>query len=138
MGITVATLSPHTGGFLVLILLQESMFLRGIALPRGSLQEVLHWRDVLARVYLSRLCYTWSWVHVLDERIDTVISIWFNPAEKDIFATTASDRSIVLYDLRMVSPLNKLIMQTRNNAIAWNPREYMNFTAANEDCNCYS
>lgn len=69
---------------------------------------------------------------------DTVISVRFNPAEKDIFATTASDRSIVLYDLRMASPLHKLIMQTRNNAIAWNPREPMNFTAANEDCNCYS
>jgi WD repeat and SOF domain-containing protein 1 len=38
----------------------------------------------------------------------------------------------------MESPLNKLIMQTRNNAIAWNPREPMNFTAVNEDCNCYS
>eukprot|EP01018_Ginkgo_biloba_P030087 Gb_30586 [translate_table: standard] len=69
---------------------------------------------------------------------DTVISVRFNPAEKDIFATTASDRSIVLYDLRMMSPLNKLIMQTRTNAIAWNPREPMNFTAANEDCHCYS
>uniref|UniRef100_A0A0D6R4A4 DDB1- and CUL4-associated factor 13 n=1 Tax=Araucaria cunninghamii TaxID=56994 RepID=A0A0D6R4A4_ARACU len=69
---------------------------------------------------------------------DTVISLRFNPAEKDVFATTGSDRSIVLYDLRMASPLHKLIMQTRNNAIAWNPREPMNFTAANEDCNCYS
>jgi len=114
------------------------MFWQWLALPGGSLQEVLHWRDVLARVYLAILCYTWSWAHVLDERLDTVISIRFNPAEKDIFATTASDCSIFLYDLRMVSPLNKLKMQTRNNAIAWNPREYMNFTPTNEDCNCYS
>ncbi|KAF6152074.1 hypothetical protein GIB67_031396 [Kingdonia uniflora] len=54
------------------------------------------------------------------------------------FAVTASDRSITLYDLRLSSPLRKLIMRTKSNAIAWNPMEPMNFTAANEDCNWYS
>lgn len=29
-------------------------------------------------------------------------------------------------------------MQTRCNALAWNPREAFNFTVANEDCNCYT
>jgi WD repeat and SOF domain-containing protein 1 len=29
-------------------------------------------------------------------------------------------------------------MQTRCNALAWNPVEAFNFTAANEDCNLYS
>ncbi|KAH9792276.1 DDB1- and CUL4-associated factor 13 [Citrus sinensis] len=47
---------------------------------------------------------------------DTVISVRFNPAEPNVLATTASDRSITLYDLRMSSPARK----------------------ANEDCNCYS
>ncbi|XP_022746698.1 DDB1- and CUL4-associated factor 13-like isoform X2 [Durio zibethinus] len=28
--------------------------------------------------------------------------------------------------------------KTKTNSIAWNPMEPMNFTAANEDCNCYS
>jgi hypothetical protein len=41
-----------------------------LALPRGSLQEVLHLHDVLARVYLARLCYTLSRARVLDERPD--------------------------------------------------------------------
>ncbi|THF94342.1 hypothetical protein TEA_019922 [Camellia sinensis var. sinensis] len=49
-----------------------------------------------------------------------------------------SDRSIAIYDLRMSSPARKLIMRTKTNSIAWNPMEPMNFTAANEDCNCYS
>ncbi|THU69878.1 hypothetical protein C4D60_Mb08t19070 [Musa balbisiana] len=49
-----------------------------------------------------------------------------------------SDRSITLYDLRMSSPVRKLIMRTKTNAICWNPMEPMNFTAANEDCSCYS
>ncbi|KAJ7552676.1 hypothetical protein O6H91_06G118500 [Diphasiastrum complanatum] len=69
---------------------------------------------------------------------DTVISVRFNPAEPDVLATTASDRSICLYDLRMSTPLRKVVMQTRTNSVAWNPREALNFTAANEDCNCYS
>lgn len=69
---------------------------------------------------------------------DTVVSVRFNPGEPDVLVTSASDRSITLYDLRMSSPARKLIMQTRTNAISWNPMEPMNFTAANEDCNCYS
>ncbi|XP_019172458.1 PREDICTED: DDB1- and CUL4-associated factor 13 [Ipomoea nil] len=69
---------------------------------------------------------------------DTVISVRFNPGEPDILATSASDRSIAIYDLRMSSPARKIIMRTRTNSIAWNPMEPMNFTAANEDCNCYS
>lgn len=69
---------------------------------------------------------------------DTVISVRFNPGEPNILATSASDRSIVIYDLRMSSSVRKLIMQTKTNSISWNPMEPMNFTAANEDCNCYS
>ncbi|XXG76269.1 hypothetical protein AAC387_Pa08g0652 [Persea americana] len=69
---------------------------------------------------------------------DTVISVRFNPGEPNILGTSASDRSITLYDLRMSSPGRKLIMKTKTNAISWNPQEPMNFTAANEDCNCYS
>ncbi|EFJ16629.1 hypothetical protein SELMODRAFT_439559 [Selaginella moellendorffii] len=69
---------------------------------------------------------------------ETVVSVKFDPAEPDVFVTTGSDRSICLYDLRMNTPLRKLVMQTRTNAVAWNPREPFNFTAANEDCNCYT
>lgn len=59
-------------------------------------------------------------------------------AEPDIFASTGTDRSIALYDLRSGTPLRKLVMQTRCNALAWNPMEAFNFTVANEDCNLYS
>ncbi|XP_020580447.1 DDB1- and CUL4-associated factor 13 [Phalaenopsis equestris] len=69
---------------------------------------------------------------------DTVISVRFNPGEPDMLATSSSDRSIILYDLRMSSPARKLIMKTRCNSLSWNPMEPMNFTAANEDTNCYS
>ncbi|KAI3934394.1 hypothetical protein MKW92_053177 [Papaver armeniacum] len=69
---------------------------------------------------------------------DTVISLRFNPGEPNILATSSSDRSITLYDLRLSTPVRKLIMKTKTNALCWNPMEPMNFTAANEDCNCYS
>ncbi|MCL7037550.1 hypothetical protein MKW94_003411, partial [Papaver nudicaule] len=69
---------------------------------------------------------------------DTVISLRFNPGEPNILATSGSDRSITLYDLRLSTPVRKLLMKTKTNALCWNPMEPMNFTAANEDCNCYS
>ncbi|KAG1678209.1 hypothetical protein FOA52_016146 [Chlamydomonas sp. UWO 241] len=80
----------------------------------------------------SEPLHTFSW------GADTVISVRFNPAEPDVFATTGSDRSIALYDLRIATPVRKLVMQTRCNALAWNPMEAFNFTAASEDCNLYS
>ncbi|CAM8937932.1 unnamed protein product [Rhodiola kirilowii] len=69
---------------------------------------------------------------------DTVISVRFDPGDPNVVATSGSDRSIALYDLRSSSPARKIIMQTKTNSIAWNPMEPMNFTAANEDWNCYS
>lgn len=55
-----------------------------------------------------------------------------------MFATAGSDRSVALYDLRHSSPLRKVVMQTRSNAMCWNPMEPLNFVVANEDCNLYS
>ncbi len=55
-----------------------------------------------------------------------------------MFASTGGDRSIALYDMRSARPIRKLIMQTRTNALSWNPMEAFNFTAASEDCNLYT
>ncbi|XP_076881851.1 uncharacterized protein LOC143530075 [Bidens hawaiensis] len=69
---------------------------------------------------------------------ETIISVRFNPGEPNILATSGSDRFIKVYDLRTSSPAEKVPLQTKTNSIAWNPMEPMNFTAANENCNCYS
>lgn len=69
---------------------------------------------------------------------DSITSVKFNPVEMELFGSTGSDRSIVLYDVRASSPVRKLIMQTRSNALSWNPMEAMNFVVANEDCNLYT
>ena len=48
----------------------------------------------------------------------------------------ASDRSIILYDMRESVPLRKVVMKMRSNTIAWNPMEAFVFTAASEDYKC--
>ncbi|XP_057530140.1 uncharacterized protein LOC130808698 [Amaranthus tricolor] len=70
--------------------------------------------------------------------VDTVVSVRFNPGEPSLLVTSGSDRSIAIYDLRLSTPARKIVMQTKTNSICWNPMEPLNFTAANEDCNCYS
>lgn len=69
---------------------------------------------------------------------ERIITGRFNPAEPALIASTAVDRSIALYDLRGNSPIRKVLMKLRSNAVAWNPMEPMNFTVANEDSNLYT
>jgi WD repeat and SOF domain-containing protein 1 len=69
---------------------------------------------------------------------DTVTSVRFNPAETDLFAATSSDRGVVLYDIRSSTPVRKVVMMKKSNAICWNPMEPLNFTVANDDSCLYS
>ena len=69
--------------------------------------------------------------------VDTVNKVAFNQVETSILASTATDRSIVLYDLRASSPIAKTVLSLSANSVAWNPMEAMNFCAASEDHNVY-
>ncbi|KAF2141815.1 uncharacterized protein K452DRAFT_271612 [Aplosporella prunicola CBS 121167] len=69
--------------------------------------------------------------------IDTISTVAFNQTETSILASAASDRSIVLYDLRTSSPLSRNVLTLASNAIAWNPMEAFNFAVGNEDHNIY-
>ena len=68
---------------------------------------------------------------------DTITTVQFNQVETSILASCATDRSIVLYDLRTSMPLAKTVLNFASNAIAWNPMEAFNFAVANEDHNIY-
>ncbi|KUJ15327.1 U3 small nucleolar RNA associated protein [Mollisia scopiformis] len=68
---------------------------------------------------------------------DTITTVSFNQIETSILASCATDRSIVLYDLRTSMPLAKTILNFTSNAISWNPQEAFNFAVANEDHNIY-
>lgn len=69
--------------------------------------------------------------------VDNITLVKFNQNEADILASTGSDNSIVLYDLRTNSPTQKLVQTMRTNSLCWNPMEPFNFVAANEDHNAY-
>ncbi|KAI9010152.1 WD40-repeat-containing domain protein [Hyaloraphidium curvatum] len=68
---------------------------------------------------------------------ETVNAVKFNQTEINILASAGSDRTITLYDVRSSSPIQKVVLAMKTNAICWNPMEAFNFAAANEDHNCY-
>ncbi|KAM9805650.1 DDB1- and CUL4-associated factor 13 [Syngnathus typhle] len=70
--------------------------------------------------------------------VDSFSSVHFNPVETELLASCASDRSIILYDMREAAPLKKVIMTMRSNTLCWNPMEAYYFTACNEDYNLYT
>jgi DDB1- and CUL4-associated factor 13 len=69
--------------------------------------------------------------------VDSINAVSFNQAETSILASCATDRSVVLYDLRTSSPLHRSVLTLASNAISWNPMEAFNFALANEDHNIY-
>eukprot|EP00357_Protocruzia_adherens_P011635 CAMPEP_0115045314 /NCGR_PEP_ID=MMETSP0216-20121206/48074_1 /TAXON_ID=223996 /ORGANISM="Protocruzia adherens, Strain Boccale" /LENGTH=458 /DNA_ID=CAMNT_0002428169 /DNA_START=109 /DNA_END=1485 /DNA_ORIENTATION=+ len=73
-----------------------------------------------------------------DWTTDPAIKAVFNPADPNLFASTANDRSIAVYDLRTQTPVHKVLMDMRSNSLCWNPMEPFNFTVANEDTKCYT
>lgn len=68
---------------------------------------------------------------------DTIHALKFNQTETSILASAGSDRTITLYDIRTASPIQKVVLAMKSNAIAWNPMEAFNFAVANEDQNVY-
>lgn len=77
-------------------------------------------------------------IHSYKWGADSVSSIKFNPAEACLLGSTASDRSICLYDLRAAVPMRKFYLAMKSNKIVFNPMEPMNFVLANEDNNLYT
>ncbi|KAJ5818417.1 Protein SOF1 [Penicillium riverlandense] len=69
--------------------------------------------------------------------VDTITSVAFNQTETSILASTAMDRSVIMYDLRTSSPVHKLTLRLASNTVSWNPMEAFNFAVANEDHNAY-
>ncbi|KAG0220665.1 rRNA-processing protein sof1, partial [Mortierella sp. GBA43] len=77
-------------------------------------------------------------IQTLNWGVDTINTVRFNQTETSVLASTGSDRTVILYDLRTSQPITKLIMAMRINSIAWNPMEAFNFMAASEDHNIYA
>lgn len=69
---------------------------------------------------------------------DTVTTVRFNPAERNLLACCSADRGIGLFDTRTGTALKKTVLRMRSNDLQWNPMEPMNFVVANEDYNAYT
>ena len=85
------------------------------------------WNEQFAEPIRS---YTWG--------VDSIHCVKFNPVERNILISAASDRSVTLYDIRKSSPLRKVVLEMKTNSISWNPIEAYIFTVANEDTNLYT
>ncbi|KAF3918571.1 Striatin-3 [Arthrobotrys entomopaga] len=68
---------------------------------------------------------------------DSITTVRFNPTETSILASAGTDRSLVFYDLRLSTPITKLITTMCTNCISWNPMEPFNLAIGNEDHNAY-
>lgn len=69
--------------------------------------------------------------------VDTVTNVAFNQVETSVLASCANDRSLVIYDLRMSTPVTKTVLTFVTNRVAWSPMEAFNLAAASEDHNAY-
>jgi WD repeat and SOF domain-containing protein 1 len=115
-------------------------------LGNSAFTSVSHHRDhpsfaaasgVISIYDLSRPSSTPSQTLHWPTSVDTISSVAFNQTETSILASTAIDRSIIMYDLRTSSPVHKTTLRLASNAISWNPMEAFNFAVANEDHNAY-
>ncbi|KAK2071980.1 hypothetical protein P8C59_006361 [Phyllachora maydis] len=68
---------------------------------------------------------------------DTVTDVAINQLETSLLASTATDRSIIIADLRTSMPVHKTILKFASNRVSWNPMEAFNLAVANEDHNVY-
>ncbi|KAK3177287.1 Protein sof1 [Lecanicillium sp. MT-2017a] len=68
---------------------------------------------------------------------DTITNVAFNQVETSVLASCATDRSVVIYDLRTSTPVAKTILSFATNQIAWSPMEAFNMATASEDHNVY-
>ncbi|KAJ1300975.1 hypothetical protein OPQ81_003399 [Rhizoctonia solani] len=69
---------------------------------------------------------------------ETVTALRFNLAESSILATTGTDRTLTLYDIRTGKAERRLVMQMRANALGWSPTFPTTLLLASEDHNLYT
>lgn len=66
-------------------------------------------------------------------KADTITSVAFNQVETSVIASCATDRAVILYDVRTAMPVAKTVLSFACNAVSWNPMEAYNFALASED-----
>ncbi|KAF8329686.1 WD40 repeat-like protein [Cantharellus anzutake] len=64
---------------------------------------------------------------------ETVISLKFNLTEQSVLATTGTDRTFTLYDIRTGKAERRLVFELRANALSWSPMMPTVVLLASED-----
>ena len=77
-------------------------------------------------------------LHSFSWSTDNINAVRFSPSEHDLLLSAAADRSIILYDTRLRTPVRKVVMLMQTNEICWNPQAPYVFSTANDDHNAYS
>lgn len=67
-----------------------------------------------------------------------MLKIKFNPSDINLIGGIGIDRTIVLYDIRGETPLQKTQLPNKCHAICWNPTEPVNLIVGCDDSNCYT
>ncbi|XP_018561237.1 DDB1- and CUL4-associated factor 13 [Anoplophora glabripennis] len=112
-------------------------------LSKTVLTGISHHRKKPIFATSGEVCQIWEEsrnepIRTIEWGVYSLHDIVFNPVESNILAACASDRSIILYDMRENKPLRKVIMNLKTNKLSWNPMEAYIFTCANEDYNLYT
>ncbi|KAB5588880.1 U3 small nucleolar RNA associated protein [Ceratobasidium theobromae] len=69
---------------------------------------------------------------------ETITALKFNLSESSILATTGTDRTMTLYDIRTGKAERRLVMEMRANALSWCPTFPTTVLLASEDHNLYT
>ncbi|GAA5828720.1 hypothetical protein JCM11251_005850 [Rhodosporidiobolus azoricus] len=67
-----------------------------------------------------------------------IVSVAFNKSETSVLASSGSDRTVCLYDLRSGKALGRVAMQMRVNHLVFNPLQPPILLCASEDHNLYT
>ena len=91
----------------------------------------------------GQVVQVWSYqrtkpIYQLEWNVDSILKAKYNPSDPNLLAASCSDRSLLLYDLRGETPVQKITLANKSMALCFNPLEPMNLTAGNDDGNCYS
>ncbi|GAA6063636.1 hypothetical protein JCM10212_002597 [Sporobolomyces blumeae] len=67
-----------------------------------------------------------------------IVNVAFNKSESNVLASSGSDRTVCLYDLRSGKALGRVAMQMRVNQLSFNPLQPPILLCASEDHNLYT
>lgn len=107
-------------------------------ISRAVLTGISHHRSDAVFATCGETCQIWEEtrnepIKSFEWGVDSLHDVEFNKVSTHLLAACASDRSVILYDIRGSAPLRKVIMKLKCNKLAWNPMEAYIFTCANED-----